>query len=158
MIDYQLLKDHRIFVGLADEGLSVISKITKKMEFKLGEIIFKISDSGQSMYIIRSGEVKVCVAAPDGELFTLTILKGGDTFGEMSFIDATTRAATVVAISDVKAFVIDGADFETIGDAHLGIIQPFMRNIIHNIHSIVRNMNYRYIEMVNYMWGRKRFC
>ncbi len=158
MIDYQLLKDHRLFVGLADEGLSVISKITKKMEFKLGEIIFKISDSGQSMYIIRSGEVKVCVAAPDGELFTLTILKGGDTFGEMSFIDATTRVATVVAISDVKAFVIDGADFKTIGDAHLEIIQPFMRNIIHNIHSIVRNMNYRYIEMVNYMWGRKRFC
>lgn len=158
MIDYGLLKDKSIFMGLADEELSVISKITRKMEFKLGETIFSTSDSGQSIFIIRSGEVKVCVAAPDGELFTLTILKDGDTFGEMSFIDQTARSATVMAISDVEAFVIDGADFETIVDDNPRIIHTIMRNLVHNIHSIVRGMNSRYIEMVNYMWGRKRFC
>ena len=145
MIDRRLLKNQRVFIDLTDEELSVISTITEEGKFKHGETIFKTTDEGRSIYLIRSGEVKVCVAAPNGELFTLTILKEGDAFGEMSFIDATARSATVIAISDVELFVIDGASFETIIDGNPQIVHKFMRNIIRNIHSIVRGMNARYL-------------
>ncbi|MEE8415632.1 MAG: cyclic nucleotide-binding domain-containing protein [Desulfobacterales bacterium] len=158
MINLESLKEHRFFSDLTDEELSIIAKIITPEDFKNGETVFKTSDAGHCLYLIRSGEVKVCLAAPDGDLFTLTILKNGDVFGEMGFIDATPRSATIIAISDVDAFVIEKEAFETLIDDHPRMVHKVLKNIVHTVHSIVRGMNSRYIEMINYMWGRKRFC
>ena len=157
MIDPKLLRDSPFFADLSDKELGVVAMVTDKKSFKVGETIFKESEDGQSIYIIKSGEVKACKTAPDGELFTLTVMKDGDIFGEMSFLDGRPRSATIVAISDLDTFVIEKPDFETMVDEHPRIIYKLLRNIVFTIHSIVRGMNTRYIEMVNYMWGRKRF-
>ncbi len=156
MVDPKLLRDVPFFSDLSDSELQVMSQIMKKQSFKLGETIFKESEDGQSIYIIRKGEVKACKTAPDGELFTLTIMKDGEIFGEMSFLDGRPRSATVVAVSDIETYVIEKADFETLVDGNPRIIYKLLKNIVFTIHSIVRGMNSRYIEMVNYMWGRRR--
>ncbi|OGQ59129.1 MAG: hypothetical protein A3J24_09225, partial [Deltaproteobacteria bacterium RIFCSPLOWO2_02_FULL_53_8] len=123
---------------------------------KLGDTIFKESEDGQTIYIIKKGEVKACKVAPDGELFTLTIMKDGDIFGEMSFLDGRPHSSTIVAVSDVETYLIDMSDFEGLVDKNPRIIFKLMKNIVFTIHSIVRGMNSRYIEMINYMWGRRR--
>jgi CRP-like cAMP-binding protein len=157
MIDLRLLREQQFFADLTDDELTVISKITSRKDFKLGDTVFKESEDGQSVYVLKSGEVKACKTAPDGELFTLTIMKDGDIFGEMSFLDGRPRSATIIAMSDLVTYVIERSDFETIVDENPRIIYKIMRNIVFTIHSIVRGMNERYIEMINYMWGRKRF-
>ena len=157
MIDPRMLREQQFFADLTDDELGVISKITNKRDFKLGDKVFSESEDGQSIYVIKKGEVKACKVAPDGELFTLTIMKDGEIFGEMSFLDGRPRSATIIAISDLETYVIERSDFETIVDENPRIIYKIMRNIVFTIHSIVRGMNARYIEMINYMWGRKRF-
>lgn len=157
MIDPRLLREQQFFADLTDDELIVISKITSRKDFKLGDTVFKESEDGQSVYVLKSGEVKACKIAPDGELFTLTIMKDGDIFGEMSFLDGRPRSASIIAMSDLVTYVIERSDFETIVDENPRIIYKIMRNIVFTIHSIVRGMNARYIEMINYMWGRKRF-
>ncbi|MDP2690018.1 MAG: cyclic nucleotide-binding domain-containing protein [Deltaproteobacteria bacterium] len=156
MVDPKLLRDMPFFSDLSDNELATVATVTKKQNFKLGETIFKESEDGQSIYIIRKGEVKACKIAPDGELFTLTIMKDGEIFGEMSFLDGRPRSATVIAVSDLETYVIDKGDFETLVDDNPRIIYKLLRNIVFTIHSIVRGMNSRYIEMINYMWGRRR--
>jgi len=157
MVDPKILRDMQFFSDLNDEELKVIAGIVKKKDFKLGDTIFKESEDGQSLYILKKGEVKACKTAPDGELFTLTIMKDGDIFGEMSFLDGRPRSATIVAISDLETYVMEKSDFEKIVDEHPRVIYKLLRNIVFTIHSIVKGMNARYIEMINYMWGRKRF-
>ncbi|MFQ5441479.1 MAG: Crp/Fnr family transcriptional regulator [Thermodesulfobacteriota bacterium] len=157
MVDPKLMRDQHFFSDLNDEELAVMAGIAEKKEFSTGETVFKESEDGQSIYIIKSGEVKACKTAPDGELFTLTILKDGDIFGEMSFLDGRPHSSTIVAISDVKVFVINRTDFENILESYPKITYKIMKNIVYNVHAIVRGMNTRYMEMVNYMWGRKRF-
>ncbi len=157
MIDPRLLREQQFFADLTDDELAVISKITSRKDFKLGDTVFKESEDGQSIYVLKNGEAKACKTAPDGELFTLTIMKDGDIFGEMSFLDGRPRSATIIAMSDLVTYVIERSDFETIVDENPRIIYKIMRNIVFTIHSIVRGMNARYIEMINYMWGRKRF-
>ncbi|MBI5562326.1 MAG: cyclic nucleotide-binding domain-containing protein [Deltaproteobacteria bacterium] len=156
MIDPKLLRDMQFFSDLSDNELSVVAPIVKKKNFKLGETIFKESEDGQSLFVIRRGEVKACKTAPDGELFTLTIMKDGDIFGEMSFLDGRPRSATIVAVSDIETYMMEKGDFETLVDANPRVIFKLMKNIVFTIHSIVRGMNSRYIEMINYMWGRRR--
>lgn len=156
MVDTRLLREMAFFSDLTDDELAIVAKIAKKKDFKLGDTIFKESQDGASLYVIKKGEVKACKTAPDGELFTLTIMKDGDIFGEMSFLDGRPRSATVVAVSDIETYVLDKADFETIVDENPRVIYKLLKNIVFTIHSIVRGMNSRYIEMINYMWGRRR--
>lgn len=156
MIDPRMLREMSFFSDLTDTELATVAAITKQQDFKVGETIFKESQDGAAIYVIKKGEVKACKTAPDGELFTLTIMKDGDIFGEMSFLDGRPRSATVVAISDLETYVIEKNDFESIVDANPRIIYKLLKNIVFTIHSIVRGMNSRYIEMINYMWGRRR--
>lgn len=156
MVDPKTLRDIPFFADLSDDERKTISGIMEKKEFKVGDTIFKESEDGQSIYIIRKGEVKACKVAPDGELLTLTVMKDGEIFGEMSFLDGRPRSATLVAISNIETFVIERDDFEKLVDDHPRIIYKLLKNIVFTIHSIVRGMNTRYLEMMNYMWGRKR--
>ncbi len=157
MVDPKLMRDQHFFADLNDEELAVVAGIAEKKQFSTGDTLFKESEDGHSLHIIKSGEVKACKTAPDGELFTLAILKDGDIFGEMSFLDGRPHSSTLVAISDLKVFVINRKDFENIVEGHPRITYKIMKNIVFNVHAIVRGMNTRYMEMINYMWGRKRF-
>lgn len=156
MVDPKILMDMSFFTDLTHDELSAISKIVKKKEYKIGETVFKENEDGTSMYVIRKGEVKACKAAPDGELMTLTMMKDGDIFGEMSFLDGRPRSATIVSVSHTEVYSIEKNDFEKLIDAYPRMVYKILKNIVFTVHTIVRGMNTRYIEMVNYMWGRRR--
>jgi len=156
MIDTKRLRDIPFFADFNDAELDVVAGIATKKDFNTGDTVFKDGEEGHSLYVIATGEVKVCKTAPGGELFTLTILKGGDIFGEMSFLDGRAHSATMVAISHLETYVIEKPDFDGIIDTNPRVTYKLMSNIVFTIHAIVRGMNSRYMEMINYMWGRKR--
>ncbi len=156
MIDPSLLRDINFFSELNDQDLGVIAKVLKEQDFPIGTTIFKEGADGASLYIIKRGEVKACKSTPEGDLLTLTLHKDGEIFGTMSFLDGRPRSATIVTITDTKTYVLDKVDFESLIDNNPRLIYKLLKNIVFSIHSIVRGMNTRYLEMINYMWGRKR--
>ncbi|MCK5237134.1 MAG: cyclic nucleotide-binding domain-containing protein [Deltaproteobacteria bacterium] len=156
MVDAKLLRNITFFAELDDKELECIAGVMKLKEFKIGDTVFNDNEKGEDMYIIKKGEVKACKTAPDGELFTLTLMKEGDIFGEMSFLDGRPHSATIIAIGDLEVFVVNRDDFEGIVETSPWAVYKFLRNVVFSIHSIVRGMNTRYVEMINYMWGRKR--
>ncbi|MBI5560825.1 MAG: cyclic nucleotide-binding domain-containing protein [Deltaproteobacteria bacterium] len=156
MVDPKTLVGIPFFADLNDRELEETAKILRKKEYKPGDVVFTETQDGESLYILRRGEVKACKTAPDGQLFTLTVMRDGDIFGEMSFLDGRPRSATVVAISDIEVFVVERSDFESLVEKNPWIIYKLMKNIIYTVHAIVRGMNTRYMDMLNYMWGRKR--
>ncbi len=156
MVDPKVLRDIPFFSDLSEGELATLARIVRRKDFRVGETIFRESEDGQSLYIIRKGEVKACKTGPDGELYTLTVMKDGEIFGEMSFLDGRPRSATIVALTDLETYVIEKSDFETLVDGNPRIIYKLLKNIVFTIHSIVRGMNIRYTEMINYMWGRRR--
>jgi len=157
MIDIESIRKEGFLAELTDDELETVVGIMGKQHFALGETLFKASQQDRSLHLIRSGEIKFCVAAPDGEQFTLIILKEGDMFGGMSFVDGSPRSATAIAIADVETYRIEWSDFKAVAEAHPHLAFKLACSIIASAHDIVRNMNSRYIEMLNYMWGRKRF-
>ncbi|MBI5598171.1 MAG: cyclic nucleotide-binding domain-containing protein [Deltaproteobacteria bacterium] len=156
MVDSKMLRTISFFADLNDRELEVAANILNKKEYKPGEAVFTEMQDGESLYILKKGEVKACKTAPDGELFTLTVMKDGDIFGEMSFLDGRPRSATVVAISDIEVFVMERKDFEGLVEKEPWVVYKLLKNIVYTVHAIVRGMNTRYMDMLNYMWGRKR--
>jgi len=78
----------------------------KLVRFNDGDILFSAGDNSRSMYIIRSGKVKVLINK-DGKEIPLIELGRGHYVGEMSFLTGVKRSATVVADSGVIASKID---------------------------------------------------
>jgi len=84
-----------------------------------GSVIVEEGTVGDWVYVILEGTVKVRKKTPKG-LVTVDLLKDGDVFGEMGFLEGgkRLRSASVVASGDVWVGILDGeklsGDFEMI--------------------------------------------
>lgn len=79
--------------------------------YSAGETIFRQGDLGTEMFIIQEGEVHI-IKNINGASHLLSKLEKGDFFGEMSVLESLPRTADAVAVTDVRALLINGARFD----------------------------------------------
>ena len=91
--------------------MNEIAPLTSVVAFPAGQILIRENELSRKMYIVKSGTVRVYKTYM-GNKITLAVLGRGETFGEFSFFDAQPRSATVETVTDVSAYVIDGATAE----------------------------------------------
>jgi len=77
----------------------------KIKSFKTGDIITRQSTTGEEMYVILSGRVKVYITI-NQEVVNLCELRENDFFGEMSLLLKETRAATVQAEEPTEVMIL----------------------------------------------------
>lgn len=78
---------------------------------KENEIVFKLGDPADCMYIVRKGKLKVYFTKGAEEV-QLALLNDGAIVGEMAFFDNKPRSASVRALAPTEVTVITKADFE----------------------------------------------
>ncbi len=124
------LRKVSIFSRLTDAQIADLSSRVKLLSFKKGEIIIRQGDQGDSLYLIRSGFVKVSHNGEgDGKDRILTYLREGSYFGEAALIRSEKRNASITAISNVEAVRIDKDDFQHILEANPGIADEFEKTM-----------------------------
>ncbi len=106
-----LLARVSIFKGLPKEALERLSSTLKPMEFAKDALIVSQDTSGDALFIIESGRVKVVLYGESGREMILTIFRSGDFFGEMSLLDGQPRSANVIALENARVLVLSREDF-----------------------------------------------
>lgn len=76
-----------------------------------GTVIFNEGETGNEMFIIHEGRVRISKKVRSIET-TLAELGKGDFFGEMAILERGPRSATAVALTDLKVLVLDEKTFE----------------------------------------------
>ncbi|WP_370476472.1 sigma 54-interacting transcriptional regulator [Tamlana flava] len=94
------------FSELSHESLLRLSNNVSEETFIKNETIFKKGDTGDSMYVITHGKVKV---HEKGHIYDT--LKSNDCFGEYALIDNDTRSASVTALENTKVLKIEREQF-----------------------------------------------
>jgi CRP/FNR family cyclic AMP-dependent transcriptional regulator len=80
--------------------------------YRKSDVIFEENSSGNEMFIVYSGRVKLYTQPKTGRRTVLSVLRPGEHFGEMALIDGSPRSATAVAVQDnTKLVVLDKAKF-----------------------------------------------
>lgn len=105
------LKMVSIFSELSDETLHRIEQQLSEKRYKKNNLIIFEDDRGLSLFIIKSGRVKISRISEEGGEVILAILGEGDFFGEISVIDGLSRSATVTSLDDVELLVMKREDF-----------------------------------------------
>ncbi len=110
----QVLKRVPFFEALDKEGIDFIVERLKFKPFDQNEVICRIGDPGDRMYIIISGQVKVVVDNEEGEETIIAHLGSGDYFGEMALLTGEPRSATIVTTEPSEMFMLNKSDFDEI--------------------------------------------
>ncbi|HOX22948.1 MAG TPA: Crp/Fnr family transcriptional regulator [Elusimicrobiales bacterium] len=112
----KLLQKVSFFRHLNRQELARILAITKTLRYSAGDIIFSKEDAGDTLYMVKSGKIRIFTQANRRQK-TLDYLKEGDIFGEMALLDGKVRSASAQALDDSELLAITkNAFFKLIAD------------------------------------------
>jgi CRP-like cAMP-binding protein len=101
----EILRSLSLFSELSYGAVKELAFLFSERVFQSGETIFEENDTGNSLLVIISGEVRITQRADVRGEETLTVLKKGDFFGEMALLEDLPRSAT--AIAHIDTFIME---------------------------------------------------
>lgn len=107
----EALRSVPLFAGLDDQAARELRNLLKLQDVRRDTVLFRAGDSGDAMYLIETGRVRISVHDEDKEEVTLAELAGGDFFGEMALIDGKQRSADARVIEDARLAILDREKF-----------------------------------------------
>jgi CRP/FNR family transcriptional regulator, cyclic AMP receptor protein len=96
-----------LFHNAPDRALDVAASVVRSRRFEPGTVLFQEGDSGDALYILASGLVKLSKIDLGGHEKTLALLQPPEFFGEMALLGQATRSATAVTLSTVDAHLLE---------------------------------------------------
>ena len=101
-----LLGRVNLFTGLPELYLRRIEALGQLESHAAGALVFAEGSSGDKLYLILAGKVRISRTVPGIGEEALAVLKTGDYFGEMALIDDFPRSADARAHEDCRLFVV----------------------------------------------------
>ena len=80
-------------------------------EFRAGEVLFREGESGEEMFVVQSGLIRITKSF-GGEERPLATLGRGEFIGEMAILNDKPRTATATVVEDAKCLVIGAKTLE----------------------------------------------
>lgn len=123
------LKSVPLFSNLSDRQLNILYKAGVINKSEKGNIIVHQYEPGDTFYIVISGRAKVTLLNEDGKEIVLSVLKGGDFFGELSLLDNEPRSANVIIVEDTSLFSLTRTQFYQLISARPNILRKVLKEI-----------------------------
>jgi CRP-like cAMP-binding protein len=150
-VDISKIMDCFLFKDLDEKEIEVLASLFYEKKLSAGKTVFVEQMPGESLYLIKSGRVKISKLIAEGDEKVLVTLNQQDVFGEMAILDGAPRSATARVEDDAVLLSIKKSDFEKLCAAKPKIALTVMRNIIKVFSSRIRENNEEYREML--MWS-----
>ncbi len=150
----ELLRKITFFEGLSDQELDQLVAATETIVCQKGEAVYSEDKGGSSLFIIVRGMVRITKVVTFDEKQTLTRLRPGEFFGEMSFIDGHQHSATAEAVEETELVVLSRSRFDRVAEANPDLAYKVMMRLALQLSMLLRKMDERFVEMVNYIWGK----
>jgi CRP/FNR family transcriptional regulator, cyclic AMP receptor protein len=146
--ELEFLSKVLVLSGVSEDGLKKILSLARERRFEPGKAIITEGESGDSMYIIKQGEVEISMSITlplsGGEKEKVLVRLGpGANFGEMAFIfGKEQRSATVSARNDVTLLEIKSSDFDKFVEANPKDGVSIFRNVAKIVSERLRKANH----------------
>ncbi len=108
--DPNFLAKIRMFELLNEGDRVALAAVVDELTVPEGHTLFQAGDPGDSLFIVRSGEIELFIKDTAGQKIVLTSAQSGDMFGELAMLDTGPRTATALALAESQVLVLDRGD------------------------------------------------
>jgi uncharacterized membrane protein len=109
-VDPTALEEIEFFNLLGDEDRRALAEVVDLIKLDDGETLFRAGEPGESLFLVRSGEIELFIKDTVGQKIILDIMRPGDFFGELALLDAGPRSATAMALTPSELIELDRDD------------------------------------------------
>ncbi len=108
--DPNILASINMFELLNEGDRIELAKVVDELSVGEGHTLFQAGDPGDSLFIVKSGEIELFIKDTAGQKIVLTTAQDGDMFGELAMLDSGPRTATAKALAQSEVLVLDRDD------------------------------------------------
>lgn len=108
--DPKYLANIKMFELLNEDDRVALAAVVDELKVPEGHTLFQAGDPGDSLFIVRHGEIELFIKDTAGQKIVLTTSEPGDMFGELAMLDSGPRTATALALTDSEVLVLDRDD------------------------------------------------
>jgi uncharacterized membrane protein len=106
----ELLADVELFEHVSEEDRARLAEFIDFRQLTAGEALFNTGEPGESLYVVKSGEIELFIKDTAGQKILLAIASVGEVFGELALLDRGPRTATALALADSELLELDRDD------------------------------------------------
>jgi CRP-like cAMP-binding protein len=143
-LDISILREIDIFKTLSDNALMEIIPLTSTVEYKPGNHVFKEGDTGDALYLVLSGEVRISKNIHGVGEEALAFLKEGSYFGEMSLVgEESARSASAIAADTTLLAKLERKDFLELLEREQEVAVEILWSFVNTLSARLRESNDR---------------
>jgi CRP/FNR family cyclic AMP-dependent transcriptional regulator len=124
--DPNFLANIKMFELLDEDDRVALAKVVDELKVPSGHTLFQAGDPGDSLFIVREGQIELFIKDTAGQKIVLHTAEAGDMFGELAMLDSGARTATALALTESVVLVLDREDlvmlFQRIPEAALHML------------------------------------
>jgi small-conductance mechanosensitive channel len=117
------LRPLSVFAPLSDAQIEQVVRGAALQRYTTGEALVRQGEVGDSLFVIKSGAVRVDVESEGGQITTVARLGPDEFFGEMSLLTGEPRSASVIAQIETEVIVVDKADIAPVLTSDTGLLE-----------------------------------
>ena len=144
-----MLRRVKILADLNEDQLERFVSFMEVNPVRQWSEIVKQGQSGDAMFLVLEGELRVRLMINGKETILATLL-AGECFGEIALYDQGPRSADVVANSDSLLVKISAASFEHLAGEAPDLATPFLRAVGKTLTARIRADNKRFGDSVKF--------
>ena len=152
MVSRQRLKEMTLFKDFTEDELNMIAPVLSEEFYSKGNVIWEEGSSEQGLHIIDYGKVRVTKRTKEETKQILAVLKKNNFYGELSLLDGRSHSAAIEALEDTKVLVLQRKDMEKLLEENPQMAYKIVREMTIAINEILREMNDKFMKLVNYVW------
>ncbi len=148
MADVSYLTKYTPFKSFDGNDLSALGSVGEEKTFAKDELVFEEDSKGDSMYVLKSGAVKILKKVKNQEN-TIAVLNAGEFFGEMALLDGLPRSAAVRATMNSEVYLISLDGYQKLRKDHPHTALKLMDIIIKVLSNRLRQAN-KNLEVISF--------
>ena len=130
MLVKRIIRWSPFFVGLNDEQIAYIARVSEQTEVKTGDCFFVEGEELDTFYLVQKGSVNLTIGVPasnkehkfvdqitrnmDMEQITVSTIREGNIFGWSAIIPPHTSTANAIAATDCQIVAVNYQDLKPV--------------------------------------------
>lgn len=132
--------EEEIFRDLTAEQRAQLDRMTSQMTYPAGHIFYSPDESGDRLYMLQRGRVRLYKLSPEGRALTLYVLEPGAIFGETALAEQWQHDSFAEAMTDSTVGVLRRDELRRFLAANPNIALRFMDVMSRRLRSLERKL------------------